>query len=113
MANIYSLESFYHFLQENHGKEYANLLKELVDENVSHETSKLKENIDILADGLEQATYHIEAYRRKYNDVIDNMYSDDIIKATVLSYKIYGEGKTPYYNANVKRRDVNNGDLYT
>lgn len=108
MANIYSLENYYHFVHEKHGKEYADLLKELIDESVARETSKLKENIDILANGLEQAIYHIYSYRRKYSDIIDNVYSEDIIKAEKLSYKIYGDnGKIPFYVANVNdRRDL-------
>lgn len=105
MINIHSLDQFYLFIKQEHGTEYADTLKEFVDEKVSRETTRLKENIDILSDGLEQAVYHIYAYRRKYNDIIDNVYADDLIKAEMLSYKIYGDNnKTPFYNASLSER---------
>ena len=92
---IFTLDHFYDFIRKEHGQECAELLENLIAENVSRETQKLKDNIDIYEEGFHQAITFLDIYEKKHGS-LDNP-PDLIVKAERLSNKIYSHKGIDYF----------------
>lgn len=84
---ISTIDHYYDFIEKEHGYEYVEVLKDLIDEIVSRETEKLKDNIDIYEEGFGQALTFLDIYEEKHGK-LENPY-DLILKTKRLSDKIY------------------------
>ena len=92
---IFTLEHLYDFLRQKHGDEFVELAQRLIEENVSHATGKLMDNIDIYEDGFKDALDVIREYEKKYPKID---YDDSHIEETnKLSKAIYMWAYNNYY----------------
>lgn len=92
--DIYTLEHLYDFLRKEHGNEFVELTQKLIDEHVSRETFKIKNNVEILSDGFISAMYKLEQNNIDY-------LVDTIIKADKLIDLIYTDIDKPNYEVDV------------
>lgn len=91
---IFTLEHLYDFLRKEHGDEFVEIAQNIIDEHVSRETSKIKNNVEILSDGFISAMYRLEQNNIDY-------LVDTIIKADKLIDLIYENIDKPNYEVDV------------
>ena len=99
--HISNLDHFYDFLEQEHGIEHVELLKNLIKEHVSHETLQLQKNIEIYSLGLNQALHFMDGYERMTDIRLDDYDDSSILKAKRLDSKIYKCYNNPNFNVEV------------
>jgi len=98
---MYTLEHFYDFIEDNHGVEMREQLQKLIEEHVSRETQKLKDNIDIYSYGFNQALHHIDGYESETDIRLSGYDDSNILKAKRLDDKIYYWYNNPDYGVEI------------
>ena len=102
MYNIYNLDHFYDFIEQEHGIEYVDMLKKFIAEHVSRETLQLQKNIELYSLGFNQALHHIDGYERITKVRLDEYDDSNILKAKRLDNKIYECYNKPNYSAEIE-----------